>query len=815
MRAAARDVRRPMQLSGVFPELRRSAARTLALVLLTCLFAVPGAGAAGAAGTTLPLGNWEVLSASGSTVSVAGWALDPDAPTAPVPVHVYIDGGDAAVSANAGRPDVGAAFPGAGNTHGFSHSRTVSPGVHTVCVYAIDVDNGARNTPLGCRSVAVRATLPVANWEVLSATGGELSVAGWALDPDAPTASIPVHVYVDGVGAAVTANASRPDVGAAFPGAGDAHGFSHTRDVSSGVHNVCVYAIDVDDPSRNTPLGCRSVTVATPPPPIGNFDRAWVAGGAVNVSAWALYPSQPSVVTAIEVSIDGRVVLVTPAVGDRPDVGRAYPGAGDAHGLTATFSVAEFSLSPGVHSVCLWTLVFLPAETLNTPLGCREVAVQMTTPLANWDSLTVSGSNLTVGGWAMDPDAPTAPVSVHVYVDGGGAAVTANGSRPDVGAAFPDAGSAHGFSHTRTVSPGVHNVCVYAIDLDNPSRNTPLGCRSIAVGLALPVGNWEVLATSGSTVSVAGWAMDRDNPTTPVPVHVYVDGGGTALTANGDRPDVGAAFPGAGNAHGFSWTTAVSPGDHSVCVYAIDVDNGARNTPLGCRSVTVASVTPAEAIRAAWTASGGEAGPLGTSLGAAQGGLVRGGHRQLFQNGAIYWTAATGARIVLSGPVRDDWVAWGAEGGQLGYPTGDTVCGLVDAGCRQDFESGAFYSSAATGVHIVTGAILANWRGSAQDGYLGYPTDDAWCGLRDGGCVQYFQNGLIAWTPATGAVGLTDVMAQAWEAEGAEEGALGYPDAPGRIEWGSGRQIGFFQFGRIDAQVDAWTGELTYQVTLY
>jgi uncharacterized membrane protein len=361
-------------ISGVLPELLRSVARTLSVVLLTFLFAGLGAGAGGAAGPTLPKANWEVLSASGSTVTVAGWALDLDAPTASVAVHVYVDGRGAAVTANASRPDVGAAFRGAGSAHGFSHSRTVSPGVHSVCLYAIDVGNSARNTPVGCRSIAVRAALPKANWEALSASGSTVTVAGWALDPDAPTASVPVHVYVDGRVAAVTANASRPDVGAAFPGAGNGHGWSWSTSVRSGVHTVCVYAIDVDNRWRNTPLGCRSVTAAAALP-IGNFDNAWVSAGALNVSGWALDRNDPSEPATFEVYIDGQLRLVSAAVGIRPDVGRAFPGAGDAHGFLEAFSLSEFSFSPGAHSVCVWARAFLPAETLGAPLGCRSVTV--------------------------------------------------------------------------------------------------------------------------------------------------------------------------------------------------------------------------------------------------------------------------------------------------------------------------------------------------------------------------------------------------------------------------------------------------------
>jgi hypothetical protein len=83
---------------------------------------------------------------------------------------------------------------------------------------------------------------------------------GWVFDPDSGTAASQVHVYVDGRGAAVVEDRSRPDVGAVFPGAGDDHGFSHSGVVTAGTHTVCLYVIGDQIGWLNTPLGCRSVT---------------------------------------------------------------------------------------------------------------------------------------------------------------------------------------------------------------------------------------------------------------------------------------------------------------------------------------------------------------------------------------------------------------------------------------------------------------------------------------------------------------------------------------------------------------------------
>jgi hypothetical protein len=90
-----------------------------------------------------------------------------------------------------------------------------------------------------------------------------------------------------------------------------------------------------------------------------------------------------------------------------------------------------------------------------------------------------SAGHVTVQGWAIDPDLPTQAVAVHVYVDGVGQAVVADQVRPDVGDAHPSAGPAHGFTAAFDMSPGVHRVCVFAIDTAAADDHTDLGCRNV------------------------------------------------------------------------------------------------------------------------------------------------------------------------------------------------------------------------------------------------------------------------------------------------------------------------------------------------
>ncbi|WP_170223972.1 S8 family serine peptidase, partial [Cellulomonas cellasea] len=105
-------------------------------------------------GNQAPVGNFEQLTASGTSVTLSGWAVDPDV-AAPIDVHFYVNGAwGGSTSTTRVRTDVAAAYPGTGNQHGFSRSFTAGAGTHQVCAYAIDTESAA-STPLGCRSVTV------------------------------------------------------------------------------------------------------------------------------------------------------------------------------------------------------------------------------------------------------------------------------------------------------------------------------------------------------------------------------------------------------------------------------------------------------------------------------------------------------------------------------------------------------------------------------------------------------------------------------------------------------------------------------------
>ena len=113
-----------------------------------------------------------------------------------------------------------------------------------------------------------------------------------------------------------------------------------------------------------------------------------------------------------------------------------------------------------------------------------------------------------------------------------------------------------GFAQHRHATGGLHQVCAAAIN--DYGANTPLGCKLIAVPAAEPIGRLDRVSTGPGQVTLGGWTLDP-NTAAPLSVHVYVDGAfATAVTADKSRPDIGAAFPGYGNAHGFTTTVPVA-----------------------------------------------------------------------------------------------------------------------------------------------------------------------------------------------------------------------------------------------------------------
>jgi hypothetical protein len=337
-----------------------------------------------------------------------------------------------------------------------------------------------------------------------------------------------------------------------------------------------------------------AVTPAAAGDPFGAFDAVKI-GSPLRMTAvgWAIDPNTAAPIT-VRITVDGTLYRRVVADRSRVDVGKVYPVAGPLHG----FEVSLDALTAGKHRVCV--VAENTGAGTNSELGCKNVYkfTGSSDPRGSVDSATQDGpGKLTVSGWTVDPDS-TAKTAVHVYVNGRFAvSADANLERADVGREFPGYGRNHGYRSTLAAHAGVHQVCVYAINVGAGTTNPLLGCRSVTVRSGNPVGNFEGIDPGGAIAVVGGprpgyyavgWALDHDTVAS-IDVHMYVDDkwAGSHQAAR-TRPDVGRAHPGYGNNHGFEialdWLT---PGTHKVCIYAINKGAGTTNPLLGCRSVTV------------------------------------------------------------------------------------------------------------------------------------------------------------------------------------------------------------------------------------
>ena len=310
--------------------------------------------------------------------------------------------------------------------------------------------------------------------------------------------------------------------------------------------------------------------------PFGNLEVVTRLPGGARVQGWTIDPDTTSPV-GVHFYVDGRWAGQTTAGSSRLDVGNAYPGFGNNHGMSTTLSVGS-----GARQLCAYAINVGPGST-NPLLGCASLAAN---PVGNLESVAVSPEgSVTAQGWALDADVAE-PLAVHLYVDGRwGTGTTVPVARPDVQVAYPGIGPNQGFSAVLPeLSTGRHEVCAYALNAGPGTANGDLGCRVVDVPVTAPLGAFQGIEGVPGGARVRGWAIDFDTPD-PIAVHFYANGRWAGATAaDGPSPDVSAFF-GLGTGRGFDATLAIGTGRQTVCAYAINVGRGSTNPLLGCRTI--------------------------------------------------------------------------------------------------------------------------------------------------------------------------------------------------------------------------------------
>lgn len=441
------------------------------------------------------------------------------------------------------------------------------------------------------------AVTPVGQFESLALTGATVRVTGWAVEPGAASPQVTMtDTAPDGTVSttATTAGVVRAGLADVYP-TSSAHAFDASYVTGGrGTHSVCATVTDTGAGLGDVTLGCLQYTVGDP---VGSFDAATLTGRTATVTGWAVDPDQPTKPATVTVSdrLGGGPATTTRIVADATNAGvdGAVRGAGPAHAFAAAVPVTGV----GEHTLCT-TVGGIRTAGISVDLGCRTVTVAPAAPVGSFDSaVSADRRTVTVAGWAADPDQPAAASTVTVAVTNatGTTRTTLTAGGTAVAPLPATVGQAHAFTGTVPLTAtGTSTVCVTAVSRSGPTVTTDLGCRSVTVAW---LHGWldsvtPAVAGGTRTLAVRGWAIDQGSPTSAAPVTLTVTGPSgktsTVVPAGALRADVGRAFTGTGDNHGYLTTLKVAKaGTYTVCATVASLTNPTQLTQLRCVPVTV------------------------------------------------------------------------------------------------------------------------------------------------------------------------------------------------------------------------------------
>jgi cellulase/cellobiase CelA1 len=261
------------------------------------------------------------------------------------------------------------------------------------------------------------------------------------------------------------------------------------------------------------------------------------------------------------------------------------PAAGDWYASYATALVknAVFDEPTGTPSA---TPTGTPSAT---PTGTPTATPSATADGAPKGSLAAASTvtaGISVSGWAFDPAATSKSLAVTITEDGTKVATTTANVTSSSAARAAGAGTKQGYSAIVRGAAGKRTICVTATNASG-AHSTSLGCRTVTVPAAGPVGRLDAASSSAKRrVTMSGWTFDRDSIAKALTVQITSNGRVlTTTTASKARADVNNAY-GAGASHGYSVTFAIASGARKLCAVAVNVGSG-TNTSLGCKTVAV------------------------------------------------------------------------------------------------------------------------------------------------------------------------------------------------------------------------------------
>jgi hypothetical protein len=378
-----------------------------------------------------PVGTMESATASGNLVRIKGWTYDPDQPATSLRVVIYADGKPlTVVTANQPRPDVDAALHITGN-HGYGLSINAPNGVHQYRAYAMSVGGGP-NALIGVHNVAVNlGSAPVGNFESATVTGNLVTLKGWALDRDTPTAALRVVVYADGKPYTVlTTNVLRPDVNAVYRTTGN-HGFSLRFAAPAGVHNYRLYAMNAGGGSGNPLIGSHNAVVPATTARVSTAAATESGRSSAAVPLDAVAGALTGRPGARSVRLTGQLPPDAGGAGGSPVAIVQDGEAVTLHPLDAAGRLdVVVPASPGVHTYRVHLAGGSGTEPDGAPgdqategplvgaVGTVTLAVDTAGPIGEVTRLSMLGRTVRLEGWAGDEGESPVDVAVIVRLDG-------------------------------------------------------------------------------------------------------------------------------------------------------------------------------------------------------------------------------------------------------------------------------------------------------------------------------------------------------------------------------------------------------------
>jgi hypothetical protein len=369
--------------------------------------------------------------------TVTGWAADRNNLNQPISINIY-DGTTLLTStpilANGSRPDVGAYLKDNGN-HGFNW--TIPQSLKNGQQHSITVKYAGSSQVLGNSPVPITCSV-AANYE--GYMGADCNtVTGWAADRNNLNQPISVNIY-DGTtlltSTPILANGSRPDVGAYLKDNGN-HGFNWT--IPQSLKNGQQHSITVKYAGSSQVLGNSPVPITCSL--TANYE-GYIGADCNSVYGWGA--DRNNLNQPISVNIyDGTTLLTSTPIlanGSRPDVG-AYLKDNGNHGFN--WAIPQSLKNGQQHSI---TVKYAGSSQV---LGNSPVPITCTsTP--KYEGYVDYANCTAIAGWAADRNSLNQPINVEIWdgstnLTSGG--ISANASRPDVGAYLNDNGN-HGFTWT-------------------------------------------------------------------------------------------------------------------------------------------------------------------------------------------------------------------------------------------------------------------------------------------------------------------------------------------------------------------------------